>query len=248
MVDERIRGDTPTLKRFQARVEEAKKQINKQLKKFNQVYHEELIKYLHSDEVVNFYAALVAERVEEMQQEYYGESGSVVLAEDKTQPKYFSEKVQEHVRENIRNAKIGKNTVTINLVTDEFMGVGNDDPTASEPGVPWLHYFVYGSLDNDLIFVPYDIYQQIHGHSSVNKLGRFGNGELWKINDKEAFNRLLEHKGISASYETLKHPQGDSPPKRDWFDAIWEEHPFELIVGEPALSAARAKVDFEIKL
>lgn len=171
------------------------------------------------------FIAPVLEILREMQGEYY--AGSSVGAKD---PADFEEGAAVTL-EVVRN--LNKTLVVIptkegltwqaTVVSEEFVGFGDNSivgkPTdRGKPGtLPWIAFFLAGSIEENLLWMSDDILEKI-GWTHVNHMGRFGKGFLMRGTKKRI--AMLKARGVSK--EEVLHPISGKAG-RDWFNGLHEK-------------------------
>ena len=152
--------------------------------------------------------------------------------DDPTDPtnEIFQDPIRNEIKKNLENATIVSSgsslTVSITLLSDEFLGIatGPDDKLDPTP-MKWLYFIIYGNLENDLYWVPKD---QAAKLSKGNYLGRFGEGFLVKGKEYE------------GRFE--RHPQSGQGGVPDLFQSILTEAFVKSDIIDPAVEAAVAIV------
>lgn len=244
------RGDLGSIKvKGKSKGKDPFKDVEKSLENYKKAllteYYKELSRRLLSPISAEPYIQEILKVLQEMQQEYWGGADQTILKEDRTQfgLKEHEMLVRLEVIKNFQNAaktiQTGSENVNIVLLSNEFMGIGAN---SGSNGIPWLAYFLSGSLDVDLIWINPDIYEALKNEPAPGALGRFGSGYMWHLSPDNApwFNAKLKSAGISETYDSLKHPQSGKPG-RDWFSGIWESVSFEQLIRQPALQAAQER-------
>lgn len=159
-----------------------------------------------------------------MQDRYWGGASSIV-EEDPTQLG-LPEQHQKARIEILKNLQEASNTVTedgefsLTIMTDSFMGTGMD--SKGTDGIPWLHYFLEGALDSNLVWINTEVYSKLNTDEGQVQLGRFGVGHMWHIVNIEGFNSRLKAAGLDEStynYSSLKHPQSGQKGQ-PWFSDV----------------------------
>lgn len=206
------------------------------------IFSIELKKRLLDGSIHAQYASEVMSILLEMQATYF--SGAVGQ-EDPTRL-FKSENmaaVASEISTNFRNAAAsvaeGTTSVSITLLSDDFLGIGKEGDKKGTAPIQWLAYFLSGSLESDLYWINTETFEMITGE--VKNLGRFGVGCMWQIEPdrKEGIARKLSSFGISL--DSLKHPQSGKPGK-DWFDSVWKNLDFYEVIYAPALEATFLRV------
>lgn len=181
-----------------------------------------------------------------MQNRYWGGASDIILSEDPTQFG-LPEQHQKIRSEILKNLQIAASSVSpegdIDLVilSNEFIGTGS---SSSTEGLPWLHYFLEGSLDTNLVWINPDIYSKLNPDSGGVNLGRFGVGHMWHISNIEGFNSILKSSGVDTNiynYDSLKHPQSGQPGQQ-WFSNVVRKSTIVERVRDFALNYASNRV------
>ncbi len=189
--------------------------------------------------------------LEQMQAQYWG--GSSNIADEDPTALAREEQIQAVSAEILKNVALAAKSfnpesMSINIVhlSDEFLGVKGYSKK-SQKRIVWLHFFLFGSLDDNLMWVNNETYEALFkkGKSSGG-LGRFGAGFLLHItnNNKPVFINKLIGAGLLKEGESLDkfiHPQSGKKG-HNYFKGILKTIDFNSIVIRPALEAARIKL------
>lgn len=220
-------------------------QLKKLKKDIHQYYYEEIKKQIGLPAFVGAVIKVTVQIVHSMQKEYWGGSGKLVLQEDLTQlghPEHI-EAIKEEVVRNLAMAEVDpkSETVIVEAISEDFMGTGSDnDEMSTKKRIPWLHYFIMGHFEGNLIWVNPEVYEIIKGDEGEG-LGRFGNGYMWHLWPGENKRISAQLKGSGIKLSDLKHGQSGKAGK-DWFADIFNMVDIVGLVMQPALDKAMERV------
>lgn len=227
-------------------IKEKLKNYEKDLKK---AFFNELAILLKSPETAEPYIAETLKILNEMQAYYWG--AGLAAQEDPTRlglPEHQAA-VRQEIYLNFQKAQINAESgeIKITLLSDAFMGIGSDDGKRRGPGIPWLGYFVTGSLQTDLFWINKEVYAILKPEDAGRSLGRFGVGELWHFTTEGQ--QILKARLNNSKYtlQELKHPQSGKQGK-NWFEDVWNKISLINLLQDKALNRAQQKVKLNLTL
>jgi len=225
-------------------LEKAKKGIRDLKRDLSRAYYQEVRRRLKSDQVHQFFTVKVMQMFQGMQEEYWGGEAE----DDPTRFLNFSEIIQEEVKSQLTKSASSvtdSGEVTITVLSNEFLGIGeNVGPGDSSP-IKWAAYFIQGSPESSLIYTKNLIWYNKElakksKNESISNLGRFGAGYLIRTDSK--YGKAL----VSKYGDAVIHPQSGKPPK-DWFEIYNVINPDDIysLIQLPARDAALERVSFK---
>lgn len=232
-----------SLKRNIKRISEdlTKDQVRHIKQDIRDTFFKEVQKNIQSPQFVDAVVTVVSRIVHEMQREYWGGSGDLVLKEDPTQlihPEHL-EAIKNEVIKNtaliVVNPKTGLGS--FEAISHEFSS-GSKDEESSANKIPWLEFFMNGHMQpSNLIWVNQEVYE-IFKREPSGSLGRFGVGYMWQLwpGEDKFRQEWLTEVGSKIKISDLVHGQSGKPG-RDWFGNILGKIDFAGIVTIPAKEA-----------
>lgn len=151
---------------------------------------------------------------------------------DPTNPERWRSEIRAEVERNLGLARStvsavgGSLTLTVTLLSEEFVGVDTGGPTDNTDPTPmrWLYYYLYGDLEKDLFWLPAE-----HLRDGDTYLGRFDEGYLI---DRERATKINNSRGNVATQYNL----GD--PNPDLFQSILSQELIMALIVNPAVQDA----------
>ena len=154
------------------------------------------------------------------------------LGTDPTNPEKWRTEIKGEIERNLDLARStvstdgGNLTVTVTLLSDEFIGVATSGPTDNTDSTPmrWLYYYIFGDLERNLYWLPAE-----HLRSGDTYLGRFEQGYLI---EKDRADKINASRGNIA----VRYDLGDPDP--DLFNSILSEQLVMSLIINPAIQDA----------
>lgn len=233
---------------------QAREVMDSYQRELKRLFVQEVKSILLSGSVAEVVISKTVEVLREMQGHYW-EGDAKLISEDPTAlaRKEQIAAVRIEINKNFQMAAglFNEGSMTLELVhlSDEFLGITGYSKTSTRP-IVWLYFFLFGSLESDLMWVSAETYKAIFRKEVGTKLGRFGAGFLLHVSDeaRPIFRSRLEEAGLLSKGESLDrfiHPQSGKKG-HNYFKGILASVDFNALVIQPALAEARIKLQNQV--